>query len=57
MSRRAEAALIYLCSLVFGGSAFGQDLDAMVTRMARIGSSWSPSFSPDGSPAWPSYPI
>ncbi len=49
MSRRAKAALISLSLFAFGAPAAGQDLDTMVTRMARIGSSWSPSFSPDGS--------
>ena len=49
MSRGVKAGLIYMCLLVFVAPTAGEDLDTMVTRMARIGSSWSPSFSPDGS--------
>ena len=45
----AKVGLIYVCLLVFVAPTAGEDLDTMVTRMARIGSSWSPSFSPDGS--------
>ena len=49
MSRGVKAGLISLCLLVLVVPTAGEDLATMVTRMARIGSSWSPSFSPDGS--------
>ena len=49
MSRAVGAGVICLCLLAFEVPAPAQDLETVVTRMARIGSSWSPSFSPDGS--------
>jgi dipeptidyl aminopeptidase/acylaminoacyl peptidase len=42
------APLILTALPAFAGSAAPDDLEAAVARMARIGSSRSPSFSPDG---------